>query len=377
MEFKGLKREYELIGAEITDHIQKVIASGNFISGDDVVQLESKLADYVGVRHCISCANATDGLILALMAIGLSHGDVVFVPDFSYIASASSVSILGGTPVFVDIQKDTFNMSPVSLEDAIRGAIEANYKCKAIIAVDLFGLPADYMEIRKIADRYNLPIIEDGAQGFGGKFENQRACSFGDIGVTSFFPAKPLGAYGDGGAIFTDNDILADKIWSLRNHGRSKSDKYYSTCIGFNSRLDTIQAAVLLEKFKIFDDMELTAVNRVADLYISGLSNIVETPKVPARFYSSWAQYTIMLRSSHERSLLKEYLFSRNIPSCIYYDRPLHMQPALKNAKVIVDLKWSQYASERVLSLPIHAFMKKEELGLVINTVKSFFGEQR
>lgn len=268
-------------------------------------------------------------------------------------------------------------MSPASLEEAICRAIGANYKCKAIIAVDLFGLPADYMKIRAIADWYHLPIIEDGAQGFGGKFGAQRACSFGDIGVTSFFPAKPLGAYGDGGAIFTDNDILADKIRSLRNHGRSESDKYYNIYLGFNSRLDTIQAAVLLEKFKIFDELELTAVNRAADLYNFELRNVVEIPNVPTGFYSAWAQYTIMLRSSHERSQLKEYLLSQNIPSCIYYDRPLHMQPALKDASVIVDLKWSQYAAERVLSLPIHAFMKREELDMVTNTVKAFFGEQR
>ena len=374
MEFKGLKREYEVFGPRILERVRGVLSRGEFILGEEVAELERELADYAGVRHCISCANATDGLILALMALGISSGDAVFTPDFSYVASAGCVSILGAVPVFVDIERETFNMSPDSLDSAIRAAQTEGLRCKGIIAVDLFGLPCGYEALREIADRYSLPIIEDGAQGFGGTIGSRRACSFGDVGVTSFFPAKPLGAYGDGGALFTDDDALADKLWSLRSNGRSKADKYENVRVGFNSRLDTVQAAILLEKLGAFD-RTLETVGRAADSYNRAFRDIVEAPTVPAGFSSSWAQYTITTRSSLERATLQEYLRRRNIPSQIYYGRPLHMQPALQNGRVVVDTRWSQYAAERVLSLPIHAFITEDELALVIDSVKEFYEE--
>ena len=262
VQFRDLKKQYIALKNEIDNAVFDVINSTNFIIGKQVSELEEELASYVGRKHCISCANGTDALVLALIVMGVKKGDAVFVPDFTYIATASSVSFVGATPIFVDIDLDTYNMSDESLEVAIK-RVKDNGELipKAIIPVDLFGLPADYDKILKIAKTYDLKVIEDAAQGFGGRINSKIACSFGDISCTSFFPAKPLGCYGDGGAIFTDDDEENARLRSLRAQGKSPIDKYDNREIGMNSRLDTIQAAILLPKFKAFVDYELDAVN--------------------------------------------------------------------------------------------------------------------
>ena len=274
MQFRDLQKQYQILKPEIDNAIQEVLTTANFISGQQVVELEEQLAKYVGVKHCITCANGTDALTLALMVWNIGKGDAVFVPDFTFFASGETPAYEGATPVFVDVEKDTFNISPVSLEQAIvKVKEEGTLIPRAIVAVDLFGQPANYPKIREIADKYGLLILEDGAQGFGGQIGSQKACSFGDISTTSFFPAKPLGCYGDGGAIFTDNEEWAELLRSYRVHGKGM-DKYDNVRIGINSRLDTMQAAVLKVKLKAFQAYELTDVNRAAAKYTELLSNI-------------------------------------------------------------------------------------------------------
>ena len=283
MEFRDLKQQYQLHKKQIDDAVQRVLINTNFIQGSEVSHLEEVLAEYVGVKHCITCANGTDALQLALMTWNIGVGDAVFVPDFTFFSSGEVVTLVGATPIFVDIDEDTYNISPQSLEQAIQYVLEqTNLKPRVIIAVDLFGQPADYEQIKKIAEKYNLLILEDGAQGFGGRIGTKKACSFGDISTTSFFPAKPLGCYGDGGALFTENDEWAELLRSYRIHGKGK-DKYDNVRIGLNSRLDTIQAAILLEKIKFFDE-EIKECNQVAEEYNKGLQGIVKIPVVKEGF---------------------------------------------------------------------------------------------
>ena len=254
MEFRDLKQQYQLHKKEIDAAMQSVLNNADFVNGSQVRLLEAELAGYVGVKHCITCANGTDALQLALMTWNIGSGDAVFVPDFTFFSSGEVVPLAGATPVFADIDEDTYNISPQSLEVAIEYVLNnTDLKPRVIVAVDLFGQPADFSALRCIADKYNLLILEDAAQGFGGKIKEKKACGFGDIATTSFFPAKPLGCYGDGGALFTDNDEWADLLRSYCVHGKGK-DKYDNVRIGMNSRLDTLQAAVLLEKLKFFDD---------------------------------------------------------------------------------------------------------------------------
>lgn len=371
MQFRDLKKQYEAIKDDIDKAVSSVINDSNFILGSQVKELEDKLASYVGRKHCITCANGTDALVLALMVMGVKKNDAVFVPDFTYIASASSISFVGATPIFVDIDLDTFNISPKSLETAIEKVkSEGKYNPKAIIPVDLFGLPANYDEISKIAKKYNLKIIEDAAQGFGGKINDRIACSFGDISCTSFFPAKPLGCYGDGGAIFTDDDSVKDTLLSLRSNGKSPIDKYDNIMIGMNSRLDTLQAAILLQKFKAFVDYELEAVNKVYSWYNKLLSDKFKTPKIPEGYYSSFAQYTILCKNEEERDSLKDKLKSNNIPSMVYYPRGMHEQKCFKDLdKISLDYKNSIEATKRVLSLPMHPYLTKEDVETVCKVI--------
>lgn len=263
MEFRDLKKQYQLLKGDIDSAVQDVCAKAQFIGGAQVKELEKALAEYVGVKHCISCANGTDALSLAVMAWGIGSGDAVFVPDFTYFASGEIVSFAGATPIFVDVCKDTYNIDPDKLEKAIvKAKAEGKYKLRAVVAVDLFGLPADFDRIKEICKKYDLLLLEDGAQGFGGKLGGKTACSFGDISTTSFFPAKPLGCYGDGGAVFTDNDEWADLVRSYAVHGKGSS-KYDNIRVGVNSRLDSVQAAVLNVKFDAFKKYELEDINKV------------------------------------------------------------------------------------------------------------------
>ncbi len=363
MEFRDLKTQYQVLKPQIDKAIETVLNEGQFIMGRQVQELEQTLADYVGVKHCITCANGTDALYMVLMAWDIKAGDAVFVPDFTFFATAEVVSLLGATPVFVDVDPDTFNMDPVKLEAAIKEVLkDGRYQPRVVIPVDLFGLPANYPEIAKIAEKYKLLILEDGAQGFGGKIGDRRACSFGHAATTSFFPAKPLGCYGDGGAVFTDNDELAEKIQSIRIHGKGSS-RYDNVRIGLNSRLDTIQAAILQVKLKAFVEYELDNVNKVAQLYNERLKDIVKSPIIPDGYYSSWAQYTIQLENREQRDTLQEKLKEQGIPTMIYYPKPMHRQKAFTDLTYIADdLTVTEEICNRVVSLPMHPYLEKSTI---------------
>lgn len=371
MQFRDLGAQYQALKQEIDQGIQKVIESNHFILGGEVTELENKLADYVGRKHCVACANGTDALQLALMIWGIGPGDAVFTSDFTYFASAGTTSILGGTPVLVDIDLATFNMSPEALEAAIQRTLEeGKLTPKAIVPVDLFGQPADYTKILPIAEKYGLKVLEDAAQGFGGEINGKRACSFGDMSTTSFFPAKPLGCYGDGGAIFTDDDEVDARLRSLRAQGKSPVDKYDNREIGMNSRLDTLQAAILLPKLKAFADYELAAVNQVAAWYTQRLEGRFVTPVVLEGFYSSWAQYTILLDSEEQRNALQAKLKAVGIPTMVYYPRGLHQQEAYKWMN-LTDAYYPNTveATKRVLSLPMHPYLTEEQVEEITNAI--------
>ena len=367
MEFRDLKQQYQLHKVQIDAAIQSVLDNVEFINGSQVERLEEKLAEYVGVKHCITCANGTDALQLALMAWNIGKGDAVFVPDFTFFSSGEVVPLVGATPVFVDIDKNTYNISPQSLENVIQYVIEkTDLTPKVIVAVDLFGQPADYVQIRQIADKYGVLILEDGAQGFGGKIGGKKACRFGDISTTSFFPAKQLGCYGDGGAVFTNNDEWAGLLRSYKVHGKG-ADKYDNVRIGMNSRLDTLQAAVLLEKLKFFDD-EIEKCNWVAAEYTKFLAEILKVPVIKADFYSSWAQYTVCFRNDMERGHAINILKEMGIPTAVYYRKPMHMQGAF-NGYVFEELDYS--VTEKIcgscLSLPMHPYLSVDDLKKVID----------
>lgn len=370
MEFRDLKKQYHIHKERIDEAIASTLTNANFIMGKDVVELETALAEYVGTKHCITCGNGTDALQLALMAWNIGPGDVVFVPDFTFFSSGEVVSLCGATPVFVDVDKDTYNINPEELERVIEEYEKNGQLCpKAIIAVDLFGQPADYTHLCGIAQRHNLHLLEDGAQGFGGRIGNRRACSFGDIATTSFFPAKPLGCYGDGGAIFTDNDEYASLLKSLRIHGKGK-DKYDNVRIGMNSRLDTIQAAILKVKLEFLEE-EIEACNLVATQYTELLKDIVKIPSVMDGMRSSWAQYTICMQSMEERELVMSELRKRGVPSAVYYIKPMHKQIAFEG-KMGTGIKCPE--TERIcnvcLSLPMHAYLEKSDVEMISSIIR-------
>ncbi len=372
MEFRDLKKQYAVLRESIDQNIAEVIGTSNFIKGHQVDELEQKMAEYVGVRHCVSCANGTDALQLALMAWGIGKGDIVFVPDFTFFSSGEVVSALGATPVFVDIKEDSYNMDSCSLLKMLKRVLDCGGNPKAVVVVDLFGQPANYYEIKKIADQYRLLILEDGAQGFGGDIGEKKACSFGDISTTSFFPAKPLGCYGDGGAIFTDNDEWAELIRSYCVHGKGTS-KYDNVRIGMNSRLDTIQAAILLAKMDHFDNYEMERMQEIAKLYTKLLEDVVNVPTVYEGYKSSWAQYTIRLKNLETREGLSKYLREKGVPSAVYYRIPMHRQKAFDE----LEFNDSDYpvtidVCDKVLSLPFHPYLENKEVETVSNTIREF-----
>lgn len=371
MQFRDLKAQYQALKPQIDKAIQNVLDEGQFIMGRQVRELEESLAEYVGVKHCISCANGTDALLMVLMAWDIKAGDAVFVPDFTFFATAEVVALVGASPVFVDVDEDTFNLDPVKLEAAIQRTIkEGHYQPRAVIPVDLFGLPANYPAIEKIAEKYNLLILEDGAQGFGGRIGEQKACSFGHAATTSFFPAKPLGCYGDGGAIFTNDDDLSQKLKSIRIHGKGNS-RYDNIRIGLNSRLDTIQAAILQVKFKAFVDYELEKVNQIAKSYTEKLKDKVKTPITPDGYYSSWAQYTIQLENKKQRDALQEKLKEHGIPTMIYYPKPMHEQIAFEDiASKVNDLSVTEDLCKRVLSLPMHPYLEEKSIAEICENIR-------
>lgn len=377
MLFRDLKQQYQVLKAGIDKAILDVAASGLYIMGLQVQELERELAEYAGTKHCISCASGTDALTLALKAWGIKEGDAVFVPDFTFFASAEAASLVGATPVFVDVDRETFNIDPADLENKIETTIrKGDVIPKVIITVDLFGLPANYPAIRRIADNHGLLILEDGAQSFGGGANGKRSCSLGDISTTSFFPSKPLGCYGDGGACFTDNDKWAALMDSYRTHGKGSS-KYENLRIGMNSRLDTIQASILLVKLRAFDG-ELAAVNKAAAEYTIRLADIVETPVVPDGFMSSWSQYTIKLNGKTERNGLQTYLKEQGIPSVVYYPSPIHRQTAYNDlVPSEPDCPVTDRLCETVLSLPIHPYISLAEINEVCNAIERYLHPRR
>lgn len=376
MQFRDLKAQYDVLKQQIDEGVLEVINSSAFIIGKPVYELESELAAYVGRKHCVTCGNGTDALQLSHMIWNIGSGDAVFVPDFTYFATAGSAAILGASPIFVDIDPDTFNMSPESLEYQIKKTIkEDRLVPKAIVPVDLFGQPADYTKIVPIADKYGLRILEDAAQGFGGKINEKRAGSFGDLSATSFFPAKPLGCYGDGGAVFTDDDEIDARLRSLRAQGKSPTDKYDNREIGINSRLDTIQAAVLLPKLRAFAAYELENVNKVAKWYTQRLEGYFKTPTVPEGFVSSWAQYTILLDEKDDRSAIQSTLKSIGIPTMVYYPRGMHMQEAFKEMNLPDEMyPNTTFATKHCLSLPMHPYLSEETVECICTELKKASG---
>jgi len=382
MQFIDLQAQRRRIEPEINGAVQRVIDSGRYVLGPEVGELEKQLAAWCGAKHAVSCANGTDALALALMAWQLKPGDAVFCPSFTFVATAQVVPWLGAWPVFVDILPDTYNMDPASLEAAIqRVKAEGKLKPKVVIAVDLFGQPADYPAIKAICDAHGLKLISDTAQGYGCTLNGRHPSDWADIATTSFFPAKPLGCYGDGGAIVTNDTALAELIESLRVYGKvtptdaaqrnfHHDPKYLSLRVGMNSRLDTIQAAILLEKLKIFAD-EIEKREQVAQRYTAAFAGkIRRVPKVIAGGQSVWAQYVI----EHEnRDGLQAHLSANGIPSMVYYPVPIHQQDfAARFAPPAGSLPVTETASRHVLALPMHPYLPHADQDRVIDTVLGF-----
>ena len=371
MPFIDLRSQYDAIRDDVQVRIQNVLENGQYIMGPEVRQLEDQLAKFVGVESCISCANGTDALQLALLALDIGHGDAVFTTPYTFFATAEAISLVGARPVFVDVNKATFNIEPTRLEEAIdQVKQDGQLEPKAVIAVDLFGLPADYEALEPICRQNGLKLIEDAAQGLGGEINGRMAGAFGDVATTSFFPAKPLGCYGDGGAIFTSDQALAEKIQSLRVHGKG-IDKYDNVRVGMNSRLDTLQAAILLAKLRVFE-AEIANRQRIASWYSSGLSEFVEAPMVPEGFKSVWAQYTIKCKMRHE---LVEKLRGHGVPTAIYYPKPLHLMGAYSHFDYRPgDFPISEKLSQEVISLPMHPYMDEELVQEVIHACRQSLG---
>lgn len=370
MDFIDLKTQQSKIRERIDIRIQSVLDHGKYIMGPEVFDLEERLSSYVDIKFCISCSSGTDALLIPLMANGIGPGDAVITTPFTYIATSEVISLLGAQPIFVDIYEETYNMNPQFIEPAILDAEKKGLNVKAIIPVDLFGLPARYRLIEDIAEKFNLIIIEDAAQGFGGEVKGKKAGSFGKVASTSFFPAKPLGCYGDGGAIFTNDEELAQKMRSIRIHG-SGSDKYKNVRLGINGRLDTLQAAILLEKLSIFND-ELKLRNKVADYYSDNISESFKKPFIPRDYYSSWAQYSLLSQSESERSKIMTILSNENIPSMIYYKCPLHLQTVNKKLGYEKgDFPISEKVARQIFSIPMHPYLDKDKQSRIIEVLNS------
>lgn len=367
--FIDLKEQYRRLRPQIEERIRRVLEHNQYILGPEIPELEAELARFAGVKHAVGCASGTDGLLMALMTLGVGPGDAVFTSPFTFIATAEVVVLLGATPVFSDVDPHTYNLDPARLEVAVQTTVsEGKLNPKAIIPVDLFGLPADYDALDRLGKRYGLKILEDAAQSFGARFKGRRTCSFGDQAVTSFFPAKPLGCYGDGGAVFTNDDRTAEELRSIRVHGQGKVS-YQHPRLGINGRLDSIQAAVLLAKLTVFEE-ELAARNRIAREYTDRLSPYLVTPTMPEGSVSSWAQYSVLARSPEERTLLREKLKEEEIPTAVYYPVPLHLQPVFANLGYREgDFPVSERVSGRIFSLPMHPYLTSDTIRKVESVV--------
>jgi dTDP-4-amino-4,6-dideoxygalactose transaminase len=369
MQFIDLGAQRERIRDRLRAAIDRVVDDGRYILGPEVTEFENQLAAYVGVKHVVACANGTDALLLPLYASGIGPGDAVFVPSFTFAATAEVVALAKAEPVFVDVDADTYNIDIASLEAAIAMVKkEGRLTPRAIIPVDLFGLGADYAAISEIAERENLLVIEDAAQAIGGSTGGRMCGSFGSVGATSFYPAKPLGCYGDGGAMFTNDDEMAARLRSFAFHGKGET-QYDNIHVGLNSRLDTLQAAILIEKLAILED-EMVARQAVAQRYRGALHNLVKTAHVPEGSRSAWAQYAI---ETPYRDELKAYLQERGIPTVIYYVKPLHQQVAYRHYPVAPGgLSVSEELPKRILCLPMHPYLTIEDQDRIVGAIRSF-----
>lgn len=371
--FIDLKAQFRDIQQEVEAAVLKVLRDGQYIMGPQIAELEAELAHFTGSRHCISCASGTDALVMALMAKGVGPGDAVLAPPFTFVATAEAIATVGATPVFVDVDPATFNMDPDRLEEAVERVKEqSRLNPKGVIAVDLFGLPADYERINALAQRSGLFVIEDAAQSFGARSGNSRACALAEIGCTSFFPAKPLGCYGDGGAIFVDDDGLDAVLRSIRVHGQG-AEKYDNVRLGITGRLDTVQAAVLLVKLKRLEG-EIEARQRVAAAYdsaIRGAGVPLATPRVPGGMVSAWAQYSVVARSPAEREAMMLALKAAGVPTMIYYPRPLHLQQVFAGLGYQPgDFPVSEDLASRIFSLPMHPYVDEATIGRVVEALR-------
>ena len=350
MQFIDLHAQQTRIKSEIDAGIARVLAHGKYIMGPEVGELEERLVDYTGAKYCISCANGTDALQIALMALGVGYGDEVITPGFSYIATAETVAVLRAKPVYVDIDLASYNMDPAALEAAITP------RTKAIIPVSLYGQCADFDPINAVAKKYGLPVIEDGAQSFGGSYKGRKSGNLSTIGCTSFFPSKPLGCYGDGGAIFTSDSALATVIRQIARHGQDR--RYHHIRVGVNSRLDTLQAAILLPKLNILDE-EIAVRHQVAEAYGLALSgtNVAQIPQISAGNRSAWAQYTVRVR---DRIRVQAILKDQDIPTAVHYPLPLNKQPAVQDEDAALPV--GDMAAQEVMSLPMHPYLKTDQI---------------
>jgi dTDP-4-amino-4,6-dideoxygalactose transaminase len=371
IEFNDLGAQYRHLKPEIDKGIAEVIAGCRFISGPQVEELEKELCAYTDRGYCVSTDNGTDALLMPLMAKGIGAGDAVFVPDFTFFASAEVVSLTGATPIFCDVDENTFNLDPDSLTRQIEKTLsEGKLKPRAVIAVDLFGLPADFTRISSVCRKYGLMLMEDAAQGFGGSINGKKACSFGDFSATSFFPAKALGCYGDGGAVFTDDAEMYEILKSIRVHGKG-SFKYDNVRLGLNARLDTLQAAILLPKLRAFDE-EVDHRNRAAERYAELLKDRFQTPAVPDGFFSSFGYYTVKAQNARHRAEIMDALKAAGVPVMIYYPKPLHLQQAFAGLGCREgDFPVSERLCQTVFSLPMHGYITDDVIESVCNAMRN------
>jgi len=360
------------LGKSVDEAVARVLGHCQFINGPEVSQLEAALGAFCGAKHVVTCASGTDALMMVLMAKGVGPGDAVFCPSFTFCATAEAVALTGATPVFVDVDEATFNIDVASLRRGIATARRVGLKPRGIIPVDLFGQSADHDAVGAVAQAEGLFVLDDAAQAFGASYKGRRLGGFGIVTATSFFPAKPLGCFGDGGAIFTDDAELAETLRSVRVHGQG-SDKYDNVRLGLTGRLDTIQAAVLIEKLKIFED-EIAARNKVAERYARGLGNVVTVPRLANGSTSVWAQYTIRLPQGTDRDEFASFLKARGIPTAIYYAKSMHQQTAYRNFPVADGgLPVCERLSSDVISLPMHAYLDEPTQARIIEAVRGFF----
>ncbi len=357
MQFIDLKSQYEKIKKDVDRRIMNVLSHQRHVLGPEVVELENRLAEYVGVNHCITVSNGSDALILTMMALGIGRDDEVITTPFTFIATVGGLELIGAKAIFVDITPGTYNIDPTLIEAAI------TKKTKAILAVNLYGQCADYQAIQAIAKKHNLYVIEDAAQSFGALQQGQKSCSFGTIACTSFFPSKPLGCYGEGGACFTQDPELAERLTQLRVHGQSARYQHIRT--GMNARLETLQAAILLSKLEIFDE-ELKSRERLARLYTEKLTDRLIKPWILKGNTHVFAQYTI---ASHHRAVIQEHLTEKKIPYAVHYPIPIHLQPAFRHLNTGTPLKHSEIAAKQVLSLPFHPYLNDDTIEFIANTV--------